>query len=137
MLYMIIYVISNLYISPLIFHQQIFSVSPDWLLILKIIGQCDMKHTIDVSDKNNNIRFEGLNIHRYYHSLSYHTLCDTSSNVCPDLQNCSYSLYVFILAVCTTFYKCSFIITSSIIMYCLKKSYYFLYILNTMLKTIA
>ena len=41
----------------------------------------------DVNDKNNNVSFEGLNIH-------YHKYNDESDSnvVCLDLQNCHYSI---------------------------------------------
>ena len=38
--------------------------------------------------KNNNVSFESLYLHYdQYHILSYWTHCDTSDNVCLDLQN--------------------------------------------------
>jgi hypothetical protein len=38
----------------------------------------------DVTDKNKNVQFEDLNI--YYHRESDRTRCDTSDNVCLNLQ---------------------------------------------------
>jgi len=130
MLYMIIYVISNLYISPLIFHQQIFSVSPDWLLILKIIGQCDIKHTMTFPIKTITL---DLKVSTYIAIITARPIISsvTLAVMFVSTFKTAVILYVFILAVCTTFYKCSFITTSSIFMYCLIKSYYFLYTLNT------
>jgi hypothetical protein len=46
----------------------------------------------DATDKNNNIRFEGLDIH--YHSSYYRTRCYTIDNVCLGLQNWCYSIYL-------------------------------------------
>jgi hypothetical protein len=73
--------------------SDIFSINR-LIVILQIIGQCEVKAHNDVTDKNNNISFEGLNI--YYHSSSYRTRCDTtcSDNVCLDLQNWRYSIYI-------------------------------------------
>jgi len=71
-------------------HKNIRSVRnshvQELTLILKIIGQCD-----DVTDKNNNASLKDLDIH--YHSSSCRTCCDTSNNVCLDLQNCRYSIF--------------------------------------------
>jgi hypothetical protein len=42
----------------------------------------------DASDeKNGNVSFEGLDIH-------YWTRCHASENVCLDLQNCHYSVFI-------------------------------------------
>ena len=42
----------------------------------------------DVSDeKNRNVSFEGFDIH-------YRTRCNASENVCLDLQNCHYSVFI-------------------------------------------
>jgi hypothetical protein len=45
---------------------------------------------INVTDKYNIVRFESLNIH--YHS--YWTHCDASDNVCLELQNGRYSIFM-------------------------------------------
>ena len=60
-------------------------------LILKIIGQCDIKHIL-TSLNNNNASFEDLDLN--YHSSFCLTCCDTSNNVCLDLQNCRYSILI-------------------------------------------
>ena len=53
------------------------------------------KSHYDVTDKNNNASFEDLNIlYHQNHSLSCQTCCDTSNNVCLDLQNCRYSIFI-------------------------------------------
>ena len=44
----------------------------------------------NVTDANNNLRFEGLDVH--YHSSSYQTCSDTNDNVCLNLQTCCYSI---------------------------------------------
>jgi hypothetical protein len=49
----------------------------------------------DITDENNNISSDGLD--RYYHkypSSSYQTHRDISDNVCLDLQNCHYSIFI-------------------------------------------
>jgi hypothetical protein len=43
----------------------------------------------DITDKNNNVSFED----RHYHKYPW-TRLDISDNVCLDLQNCCYSVYV-------------------------------------------
>ena len=50
----------------------------------------------DVTSKNNNVSFAGLDIH--YHRSSYQTCCYTSDNVCLDLKNWHYS--IFIIPIC-------------------------------------
>ena len=48
-----------------------------------------------VTDKNNNVCFEVLTIHYdSYHSSLYQPHFDTSDNVCLDLQNWSYSIFI-------------------------------------------
>jgi hypothetical protein len=49
---------------PLFCSSDIFSINR-LIVILQIIGQCEVKTHYDVTDKNNNVSFEGLNI--YYH----------------------------------------------------------------------
>ena len=61
--------IGNLDIFPLIATSNFDSID-ELTRILKIIGQCDVKH-MTFMIKNNNLSFEGLDIH--YHS--YWTLC--------------------------------------------------------------
>ena len=49
-----------------------------------------------VTDKNNTISFEGFEKHYHQHrSSSYQTLCDTCDDVCLDLHNCHYSIYIY------------------------------------------
>ena len=65
-------------------------------LILENISQRDvtLQH-LGNKDKNNNISFEGLDIHyQQYHYSSYQTLCDTSNNVCLNLEICCYSICI-------------------------------------------
>ena len=51
---------------------------------------CDVKHSM-----TNNISFECLHIHyQYSHSTCYQTHCYTSDNVCLDVHNCHYSIYI-------------------------------------------
>jgi hypothetical protein len=47
-------------------------------------------HYDDVTDENNNIRFKCPDIHYHYYQTRY----DTSDNVCLDLQNWCYSIYI-------------------------------------------
>ena len=54
----------------------------------------------DVTNRSNNVNYEGLNIHyHWYLSSSYWTCCDTSSNVCLDLHNYHYSIYLCMLVL--------------------------------------
>ena len=49
----------------------------------------------DVTDNNNSVSFEGLDIHYHkYSSSSYLTRWDISNNVCLYLQNCRYSIFI-------------------------------------------
>ena len=51
----------------------------------------------DVTFQNNNICYEGLDKHcHYYCILFYQTRCYTSDNVCLDLQDCLYSIYIYL-----------------------------------------
>jgi hypothetical protein len=58
-------------------------------LILNNIGQLMTFNT----DKDNNVRLEGPNTH--YHSSSFQTRCEAINNVCLDIQNCCYSVFIF------------------------------------------
>ena len=79
--------IANLCIFPLILQRDIVSINR-LTLILKIIGQC-------VTDKNNDVSYEGLDIHVHqYHCSSYRTSCYTSDNVLLDLLSSRYSVYL-------------------------------------------
>ena len=73
-------------IFPLISLRDIVNINK-LTLILKNIGQCDVKHDItdknigqcdvkhDVTDKNNNVSVEGLDMHyQKYHGFLYQTL---------------------------------------------------------------
>jgi hypothetical protein len=60
----------------------------------KFIGQSDVKH-IMTSLINNNVSSEGLD--RYYHkypSSSYRIRWDITNNVCLNLQNWRYSIFI-------------------------------------------
>ena len=46
----------------------------------------------DITDKNNNVSFKDLYIH-YITRSQLVLCCDTSDNVCLDLQNCRYSIF--------------------------------------------
>ena len=59
----IIVIICNIYIFSLISPRDIFSINGITLL-LNIINQCDIKQ-FDATNKNNNVGFEGFDIH--YH----------------------------------------------------------------------
>ena len=51
----------------------------------------------DVIDKNNNVSSEDLDRHYHkYPSSAYRTCWDISDNVCLNLQNCCYSLCIFV-----------------------------------------
>ena len=97
---------------PKILGQLVTRMRKNWL-ILKIIGQCDVDH-FDVTDKSNNASFEDLDRHyHHYHSLSCQTCCDTSDNVCLDLQNYRYSIYNKTQVRDEIFYICSYTRTST------------------------
>ena len=70
----------NLDIFPLISQNDIVNNNKLTLSILKIIGQCDVKHIMRLSIKNQ--------CHR--------TCCDTSDNVCLNLHNCCSCTYMYI-----------------------------------------
>jgi hypothetical protein len=56
-------------------------------LILKIIGQCDVKRFKMLPMKYKNVSFKCFHIH-------YQTHCNINDNVCLDLQNCHYSPFI-------------------------------------------
>ena len=58
-----------------------------------------------MNDKNNNISFEGLDIHFHkYRCSSYLARSDTFNNVRLDLLNPSYSIYILQGFVCNGMY---------------------------------
>jgi hypothetical protein len=52
------------------------------------------KTQYDVTDKNNNVNSEGLDRHYQKYPSSYWTRWDIGDNVCLDLQNCHYSIFI-------------------------------------------
>ena len=78
--------IGNLNIFPLISPSDVVNINK-LALILKIIGQYDVKHIMMLPIKQYH-SFEGLEIHyHYYHSSSYQTHCDTNDNVSIHCHN--------------------------------------------------
>jgi hypothetical protein len=73
---------------------DIFSIY-ELTLILKNIGQCYVKHIITIMIKTITSVFK---VSTYIATIginsSYQTCCDTPHNVCLDLQNCHYSIYI-------------------------------------------
>ena len=59
-------------------------------VIMNVIGNC--YYYYNITDKNNNICLECLDIH--YQHLSYQT-CDKRNNVCLDLNKYHYSIYIY------------------------------------------
>ena len=60
-------------------------------VIMNVIGNC--YYYYNITDKNNNICLECLDIH--YQHLSYQTRCDKRNNVCLDLNKYHYSIYIW------------------------------------------
>ena len=79
----------HLYIFHLISLRDIFSINGP-TLILKIIGQCDVKHDVTVNTITSVLKVSTYIITKY-HSFFCWTRCD---NVCPDLHNCRYFICV-------------------------------------------
>ena len=70
-------------------HRVILSVSTNWLWCCKIIGLWDVKHTVMLTMKS---IMPVLKASTYI--INYQTCCNTSDNVCFDLQNCQI-LYIY------------------------------------------
>ena len=76
--------------------RVILSVSINWLRYWKLSVGMILKTYYAVTDKHNNVSFEVIGKHyHWYHSLSYLTSCDTGDNVCLDLHNYHYSIYIY------------------------------------------
>jgi len=73
-------------------HSVILSVSMNWQWYWKLSICLWCQTYYEVTYKNNNASFEGINIQ--YRSLSNRTCCNAFDNVCLDLQNCCYSTYI-------------------------------------------
>jgi len=81
-------------------HKNIRSVRNSHAQVYRSIWR---KTHYDVTDKNNNISFEGLDIHYHkYPSSPNRTHWDISDNVCLDLQNCYYSIFISNVIMCFT-----------------------------------
>jgi hypothetical protein len=106
MLYMLVILfIGKLDIFPLMFaadkvwiteliliHQNITSVFNSHAQVYLSIWR---KTHYDVTDKNHNVSYEGLDRHYHkYPSSPYRTHWDISDNVCLNLQNCHYSILI-------------------------------------------
>jgi hypothetical protein len=73
-------------------HKNISSVSNFHVQVYRSIWR---KTHNDVTDKNKNFSSEGLGSHYHkYPSSSYMTRWDISDNVCLDLQNCCYPIFI-------------------------------------------
>ena len=69
--------------------------TPELTLIHKNIRSVRNSHAHDVTDKNNNVSYTGLDKHYHkYHGSSHRTWWDISDNVGLNLQNCHYSIYL-------------------------------------------
>ena len=77
-----------------------FDLAERYIFSIKGLTDCDTEnyrsvwHQMNyaVTDKNNNVSFEDLDIH--CHCSSFQTRCDSSYNVCLDLHNCQYSICI-------------------------------------------
>ena len=88
MSYKVLWVIHKIF--PLIL-GDIFSINR-LTLILKIIDQCDIKHIMTLSIKTIvSVFMDSTNV---ITALPTQTLCDTIDNVCLDLYNCHYSIFI-------------------------------------------
>jgi hypothetical protein len=58
-------------------------------LIIETIVCKDQRENVEIINNNNNVSFEGSNIH--YHSSSYQTSFDTNNNVCFEGSNIHYN----------------------------------------------
>ena len=83
----------QVWISELtLIHKNMRSVRNSHLKLYRSIWR---KVHYDVIDKNYNVISEGLDRHYHkYPSWSYRTGWDINNNVCLDLQNCRYSMYI-------------------------------------------
>ena len=100
--------ISNLDIFPLISLSDIVSIN--WATDTGNYRSVLCHIMTFNTDINNNIRFEGLDIHYHNcHSLSYQIFCDTSDNVYLNLQNCLYSIYLYVFYFTFIFYLFDFV----------------------------
>jgi len=86
--------IGNLYIFPLVSPRDIFR-NNRLAMILKNIGQCNVKHIMTLPIKTITSVVKVFNIYYpKYHISSCQTCCDTRDNVCLDLHNCWYSISI-------------------------------------------
>ena len=92
----------NAYINPFPKFPNFSLISPqdivsnnELTLILKIDLSVRHQTHYDITDKNNDISFESLDLHTLslVSQLVYWTRCNTSNNVCFNLHNCRYSIY--------------------------------------------
>ena len=62
--------------------------------MLKIISQCDIKHTMSLLIKVNKVRFEGLDIITSITARPIRLVAILMANVCLDVPNCRYSIFL-------------------------------------------
>ena len=86
--------ICNLNIFPMISLKYIVSINKLTNWYRKLTISVTWKTHYNITDKNNNIIFESLHTLSLVPQLILWTHCYSGDNVCLDLQNCCYSIFV-------------------------------------------